>query len=67
LQTEQLTSQHHATLEERPGADQLLEHKISSKDLSPLLEREREQLTLREQVLLQKEQILKQEHQNKFI
>jgi len=54
--------------DERPGADELLEHKFSNKDLS-LLEREREQLALREQVLLQKEQILKQEqliaHQNK--
>lgn len=57
-----------STPEERPGADELLEHKFSNKDLS-LLEREREQLALREQVLLQKEQILKQEqliaHQNK--
>lgn len=54
--------------DERPGAEELLEHKFSNKDLS-LLEREREQLALREQVLLQKEQILKQEqliaHQNK--
>jgi len=46
--------------EERPGADELLEQRFSSKDLS-LIEREREQKALREQVELQKEQILKQE------
>jgi len=46
--------------EDRPGAEELLEQKFSSKDLS-LLEREREQRALREQVVLQREQILKQE------
>eukprot|EP00092_Neocalanus_flemingeri_P085670 GFUD01107835.1.p1 GENE.GFUD01107835.1~~GFUD01107835.1.p1 ORF type:complete len:637 (+),score=201.63 GFUD01107835.1:36-1946(+) len=54
--------------EERPGAEELLEQKFSSKDLS-LLQRENEQRALREQVVLQKEQLLKQEeliaHQNK--
>ena len=46
--------------ETRPGAGELLAQKFSSKDLS-LLEREREQKALREQVKLQSEQILKQE------
>jgi len=44
----------------RPGAGELLAQRFSSKDLS-LLEREREQRALREQVKLQNEQILKQE------
>jgi len=44
----------------RPTAGELLQQQFSSKDLS-LLEREREQKCLREQILLQREQISKQE------